>query len=588
MQPVDFTTLMAVCAELRQDWLPARCENVVQRDRTTICLALRTLQQRGWLTVSWHPQAARLHIDHAPPRVPDTFTFSQQLKHQLNGLALVEIASVAPWERALDLRFARRPGDPIQWHLYVEVMGQYSNVILVNAQNQIVTAAHQVSETQSSVRPIATGDVYVPPPAIAGPFPSLAESQTRWQERVALIPTTLKKALFKAYSGLSSALVRDLATLADLDLHHPVTELSANDWDRLFTQWQAWLRCLHNEAFQASFVDAGYSVLVPTETGVDTVQTLLRDYYTTQLQQQEFGRLQNQLTQRLKTRLKKLKQKADTFLSRLQEADQAEVYRQQADLLMAYSHQWQPGMQHMALADFETGETVEIPLNPEVNAIQNAQTLYKRHQKLKRSRQAIQPLLAEVSSEVTYLEQVDAAVKQLVPYETAADLEAIQEIRDELIQQGYLEVPNHRPHPGKAQSEALNVRKFWTPNQLEVWVGRNNRQNDLLISQVATDYDLWFHTQEIPGSHVLLRLQAGQVPTDDDLQFTANVAAYFSRAQQADQVPVVFTHPRYVYKPKGARPGMVTYTHETVLWGQPAHLRDPGDRQSPPRELMPR
>lgn len=585
MQPVDFTTLMAVCAELRNDWLPARCENVIQRDRATICIALRTLQQRGWLTISWHPQAARLHIDNPPPRVPDTFTFSQQLKHQLNGFALTDIKPIAPWERALDLGFAHRPGDPIQWHLYVEVMGKYSNAVLVNAQNQIVTAAHQVTANQSSVRPILTGEPYVHPPAIAGPYPSLEESQARWQERIALIPTTLKKALFNAYSGLSSAIVRDLTTLAGLDAQHPIDELTPADWDRLFAQWQGWLYTLQNEDFRASYLDSGYSVLITTDASAETVQSLLCNYYTDELNQQEFNRLHNQLFQRLKTLLKKLRQKEDTFLNRLGDADQADNYRKQADLLMAYSYQWQPGMKQMALADFETGETVAIALDPDKNAIQNAQNLYKRHQKLKRSRRAIMPLLEATHAELTYLEQVDAAVKQLDQYETASDLSTLQDIRDELIQQGYLEDPTYRPRPGKS-ADLINVRKFLTPSQFEVWVGRNNRQNDLLISQVATDYDLWFHTQEIPGSHVLLRLDAGQVPTDEDLQFTANVAAYFSRARQADQVPVVYTEPRHVYKPKGARPGMVIYTHETVLWGQPSVLRDPPDATPSMPELV--
>ncbi|NER80916.1 MAG: hypothetical protein F6K42_15370, partial [Leptolyngbya sp. SIO1D8] len=280
MQPVDFTTLMAACAELRRDWLPARCEQVVQRDRTTLCIALRTLKQRGWLTLSWHPQAARIHMGGPPPRVPDTFTFSQQLKHQFNGYALVEIEPLAPWERALDLRFARRPGDPIQWHLYVEVMGQYSNVILVNAQNQIVTAAHQVTEQQSSVRPILTGTPYVHPPAIAGSFPSLKESQQRWQERVALIPTTLKKALLKAYSGVSSALVRDLVDRAQLDLGQSVDTLTAQEWERLFEQWQFWLQCLEKEAFRPRLTQAGYTVLAESTETASSVQGLLQEYYT--------------------------------------------------------------------------------------------------------------------------------------------------------------------------------------------------------------------------------------------------------------------------------------------------------------------
>ncbi|MEL6397784.1 MAG: NFACT RNA binding domain-containing protein [Cyanobacteria bacterium J06626_4] len=581
MQPVDFTTLMAVCAELRSGWLPARCEQVVQRDRTTLCIALRTLNQRGWLTISWHPQAARMHMDASPPKVPDTFTFSQQLKHQLNGYALVSIAPVAAWERAFDLGFAQRPGEPIQWHLYVEVMGKYSNVILANARGQIVTAAHQVSEKQSSVRPILTGSPYTPPPAITGPFPAIDEPQARWQERVALVPTSIKKALFAAYSGLSSSLIRDLAAQANLSPEQSTTNLSPTDWCRLFDAWQAWLRCLQTATFQASFVDGGYSVLREAGTATADVQSLLCQYYTDALNRQVFEQLKNRLIQRLKTLLHKLKQKEAIFLSRLQKAASADDCKRQADLLMAYSYQWQPGMRQMPLADFETGEIINISLEPEKNAIQNAQALYKRHQKLKRSRHAIAPLLNEVQAQIAYLEQVEAALRQIERYETSADLSAIQEIHAELIQESYLEDPTYRPHPHHSHA-TLNVRKFQTPGGIEVWVGRNNRQNDLLISKAATDYDLWFHTQEIPGSHVLLRLDAGQQPADADLHFTADVAAYFSRAQQADQVPVVFTQPRYVFKPKGALPGMVTYTHETVIWGQPAKLRDRVEQSQTP------
>lgn len=572
MQPVDFTTLMAAHAELQRDWLPARCEQVVQRDRTTLCMALRTLTGRGWLTISWHPQAARLHIGVAPPRTPDTFTFSQQLKHQLNGLALVAIATTAPWERVLDLQFAPRPGDEIQWHLYVEIMGKYSNVMLVNAQNQVVTVAHQVTAQQSSVRSVLTGDPYTPPPSILGPRPRLAEPLPDWRDRVALVPGALKKCLLSAYSGLSSAVVQELIAAAGLALNQTTDTLTAADWQHLFDQWQAWLTCLETGQFQPGWTAAGYSVLglVPTQPA-PSVQALLERYYHDELTRQSCDRLHNQLTQRLKTLLKKLRIKEADFQTRLSQSDQAETYRQQADLLMAYSYQWQPGMMTMTLADFETGDPVAIAIDPDGSAIQTAQKLYKRHQKLKRSRHAIEPLLKAVRDEIAYLEQVDAALNQVMGEAPEVALAAISDIRDELIQQRYLEDPTYRPAP-RRQEDEVDLRKFHTPGGLAVWVGRNNRQNDLLISRLATDYDLWFHTQEIPGSHVLLRLSAGQVPSDADLQFTADIAAFFSRARQADQVPVVYTQPRHVFKPKGARPGMVIYQQETVLWGQPQRI----------------
>ncbi|WP_390883382.1 NFACT family protein [Kovacikia minuta] len=207
MQPVDFTTLTAICSEFRRDWLPARLEQVYQRDRFTLYLSLRTIHQRRWLTISWHPQAARICLGDSPPRTPDTFTFSQQLRHQVGGLALTAIETIAPWERVLDLQFTRRPGEVPLWHLYIEIMGKYSNAILANQNNLIVTAAHQVSAQQSSVRPIQTGQPYEVPPTLTDPVPTLEEPMSRWQERVSLVPGPLRRNLIKAYRGLSSALV---------------------------------------------------------------------------------------------------------------------------------------------------------------------------------------------------------------------------------------------------------------------------------------------------------------------------------------------------------------------------------------------
>jgi predicted ribosome quality control (RQC) complex YloA/Tae2 family protein len=112
-------------------------------------------------------------------------------------------------------------------------------------------------------------------------------------------------------------------------------------------------------------------------------------------------------------------------------------------------------------------------------------------------------------------------------------------------------------------------RRYQSPSGYEILIGRNNRQNDFLTFRMAGDYDLWFHTQEIPGSHALLRLPAGSVPEEADLRAVADLAAYYSQARQSEQVPVVYTQPKHVYKPKGAKPGMAIYKQETVIWGRP-------------------
>ena len=584
MQPVDFTTLTAACDELRTQWIPGRTEQVYQRDRFTIAIALRTLKNRGWLTICWHPQAARLCIADPPPKTPDTFTFSDQLRHQLSGLALVAIDTIAPWERVLDLKFARRPGDPAIFHLYVEIMSKYSNVILTDADNLIITAAHQVSGQQSSIRPIQTGQPYELPPALTGTMPSLSEPQERWQERVGLVPGALHRQLLKSYRGLSPALVRSMASSAGLDPNQSTDTLNTSDWQQLFGRWQEWLQLLSSlpasaasdppakeksarePKFQPGWTEQGYTVLgwgiiKPAKT----VQNLLNSYYTDELNQQDFAQLHHQLSQKLGNILGKLRQKAATFEERLQQSDQADQHREQADLLMAYLQEWEPGMKTITLADFETNKPVTIALNPEKNAVQNAQALYKRHQKLKRARNAVEPLLQEVQEEIQYLEQVEAALTGLDTYKTPEDLQTLQEIREELIGQKYLDVPEQR----NRVSDVSEPYRYQTPSGFELLIGRNNRQNDLLTFRTAGDYDLWFHTQEIAGSHVLMRLPAGAAPDEADLHFAADLAAHYSRARQSDQVPVVYTTPKYVYKPKGAKPGMAIYKQEKIIWGRP-------------------
>jgi len=578
LQPVDFTTLTAACEELKAGWLPSRLEQVYQRDRFTISLALRTLKGRGWLDISWHPQAARLCIAPPPPKAPDTFTFSQQLRHQLGGLALIAVAEIAPWERVLDFQFGKRPGDPALWHLYVEIMSKYSNVILTDADNIIITAAHQVNEQQSSVRPILTGQRYEVPPILSDPIPSLSESQQRWQERISLIPEKLGRCLLKSYRGLSSALVQSMIQAAGLDPNQSSDTLTESDWLSLFQKWQEWLLVLEksregisagqNSAFIPGWTERGYSVLGwGVVESAENVHGLLDRYYTNQLNQQEFTQLRHQLSQKLNSILGKLRQKAQGFEQRLQQSDAADQHRQQADLLMAHLHEWEPGMKSIILADFDTGEPVKISLDPEKNAVQNAQALYKIHQKLKRARNAVEPLLAEVKAEIYYLEQVDAALAQTEFYGSSEDLQTLTEIREELIQQKYLEDPEYRVAT-KAESESHPYR-FQTPSGFELLVGRNNRQNDYLTFRLAGDYDLWFHTQEIAGSHVLLRLAPGTVAEEADLQYAADLAAYYSRSRQSDRVPVVYTEPKHIYKPKGAKPGVAIYKQERIIWGRP-------------------
>lgn len=573
MQTVDFTTLVAICSDIRYRWLPSRLEKVYQRDRYTITLALRTLNGRGWLDVSWHPQAARMCIGNPPPRLPDTFTFSQQLLHQLGGLVLIATEIIAPWERVVDMQFARRSGEAPIYHLHVEIMGKYSNVILLDTQNRIITVAHQVNEKKSSLRTLLTGKTYEKPPKLTNAIPTLGESQQSWQERVSLVPGILKIRLLQNYRGLSPSLIESMLNCAGVSPNCTTSSLKPNIWQELFQYWQMWLQALAEEKFRPVTTPTGYNTMgwQVVET-VSDIQKFINQYYTNQLNQQQFGQLRHQLSQKLNNMLTKLAVKQHVFIDRLQQSLHASTYRQQADLLMAYLQKWEPGMTEIKLPDFETGKPIKIALEVNKNAVQNAQYLYKKHQKLKRASELLKPLLIEVIAEINYLQHVEASIIQIDSYQSPIDLQTLEEIREELIQQQYLKAQEYNNHNRKDTTH--NFHRYHTASGFEILIGRNNNQNDYLSFRLAGDYDLWFHAQEIPGSHVLLRLEPGVIPDSEDLQFTANLAAYYSRACQSEQVPVVYTQTKHVYKPKGAKPGIAIYRQEQFIWGKPQQFRD--------------
>jgi len=572
MQSFDFTTLMASCAELSTKWLPARLEKFYQTDRHTLLVALRTLEGRAWLCLSWHPQGARICLGNPPPSDLDTFTLSEQLRHQLGGFALTNIAMIAPWERVVDLQIAKRPGDLPLYHLYLEVMGKYSNLILTDANNQIITVAHQVNSSQSSVRTIQTGQRYSPPPPVLKKIPT--QEFSLWKENIKLIPGTLQSQLLANYQGLSPLVAKTLIEKARLSPESLTEFLTDINWKNLYQQWILWLESIKTGKFQAGKTKKGYTVLgwqiVEKSTNV---QSLLNDYYSSILKQEEFEKLRHQLKQKVNSLLEKIKSKAQAFQTRLAQAEDADIYQERANLLMAYLHQWQPGMQSISLPDFSTGQSIIIPLQADKNIIVNAQQLYKQNQKLKRVRQSVEPLLSEVLLELNYLENIFTSLEHLESYQSLDDLQTLAEIEQELIRQKYL--ITNRPPISKEESKP---HRYLSPSGFDTIVGRNNSQNDQITFRLAGDYDLWFHSQQIPGSHVLLRLQPGSIAEEVDLQFAADLAAYFSQARGSEQVPIVYTPPKNVHKPKGSKPGMVVYKQEKVIWGNPHRVNKEIDK----------
>lgn len=567
IQAMDLTTLRAVLAELRPELVPARFEKAQQSDPHTLQLGLRTLRGLRWLEISWLAQAPRLLAIDPPPKQGDGSTLARVLQHGLAGLALVAIEQEG-FERVVDLHFAPRPGEPSGRRLVVELMGRHSNVFLLDAQGRVVSLARQVREQQSRLRPIASGSTYVRPPALQSDPPSLEEPNRRWQRRLQLVPVSLRQALQQTYQGISPALARQLAgeepEAAGALLAQPVCSLSQEQWDQLWGRWQRWLQDLEQERFGWEVDDSSSSAGSSSHfrcwgtASRGPVNPPLAAYYHRRLGQGELQRRRQSLQLKLlaaREREERQLQQQQTLLDQVESGDDL---RRRADALLCLAA-------------------------PSRDQVAEAQALYRQARRLRRSVASITPRLELHQRQ---LEQIDASLAflslhgtEIVPdrshqtgalKEALSQLEALEQESEELLTRGGRDgrpSPRRGPPPPSSAGTPSPL-ELLTPGGLRVQVGRNHRQNEWISLRQARRGDLWFHAQECPGSHVMLKASVAAA-AEEDLQLAADLAAHFSRARHNGRVPVLKVPCDQLQRIAGAAAGTVTHRGGEVVWASP-------------------
>jgi predicted ribosome quality control (RQC) complex YloA/Tae2 family protein len=542
IQAMDVTSLRAVLAEMRRGLLPSRFEKAQQPDAHRLQLGLRGLRGTLWLELSWLAEAPRLLVVDPPLKQGEGSTLAQQLQHGLRGLALVSLEQHG-WERVVSLGFAPRPGEPIRRELVLELMGRHSNLFLLNEERQVIALARQVRQDRSRLRPIGTGDPYQPPPPMAGEPPRLEEDPASWRRRLALLPQTVGEALMGAYQGIGPALARQLAQDG---LARPVESLEEQQWRGLWQRWRLWLETVAEERYRLAWGGPSDYRCWDGEgpaTADDgwAINRGLAGYYADRLGRRDLEQRRASLRQRL-----------------LQAADrERRNAHQQQGLLAAV-----PGSEVMQrLAD----GLLSRPC-PSREEIDEAQRLYRRARKLRRSVAAITPRLdlhrqrlAAIEASLTFLEQA----------ENGAQLAAVEEDLPALLPawDGQGPGPSRRVRRGAAGGAPAPL-ELRSSGGLRLQVGRNHRQNEWISLQQARRGDLWFHAQECPGSHVVLKGSEG-TPCEADLREAADLAAHFSRGRGNGRVPVVMVPTTDLQRIAGAGPGTVRHRGGEVLWAVP-------------------
>ena len=577
IQAIDATTLRALLAELRSSLLPSRFEKAQQSDPHTLQLALRGLEGCRWIELGWQAEAPRLHGISAPHRQGEGSTLAQQLQHGLRGLALVSIEQQG-WERVVELGFARRPGEPDQRWLVLELMGRRSNFFLLDERRRVVAAGRQVRPEQSRLRPIGTGDPYSPPPPLAGEPPRSEESFDDWRRRLSLVPLPLQRALQDAYQGISPGLARQLVDGIEVEhgpplLERPVTDLQPADWQALHRRWRTWLLAVEQKRFQyregggcdyrcwdgdgtennmgggtppppgAMTPVAGIPAAmdpVPHSPAAGPINRALAHYYGSRLASRELEQRRATLRQRLATAASRESREADLQRSLLEAAAGSEGLQLQADALLCQG-------------------------DPPKEVIAQVQKLYHQARRLRRSVAAIEPRLALHRQRLDWLETSLHFLDQSAFLEQSDAVGALRELEQEIEEQLEPRQGQRRRRREAPTPQPLELR---SPGGLRLQVGRNHRQNEWISLRQARRGDLWFHAQECPGSHVVLKGSEAS-PREEDLAAAADLAAHFSRARGNSRVPVVMVAAETLQRIAGAGAGTVRHGSGEILWGEP-------------------
>ncbi len=458
----------------------------------------------------------------------------------------------------VELGFALRPGEPVRRWLVLELMGRRSNLFLLDGERRVIALAHQVRESQSRQRPISTGDAYQPPPPLQGEVPRLGEAESRWRQRLCLQPLPLEKALPAAYQGLGPALVRQLCEglLPQGDpqgpplAQRPVDQLLDADWRALHRRWTRWLEAVEGEHFQLGWGASGEWRCWDGEGEGEApvaaplpINTALAAYYAERLAGRERQQRRDSLARRLEQALARERQEAERQQGLLDAVPAGGEMRRRADSLLS------------------------LP-SPSRQEIDEAQKLYRRARKLRRSAEQITPRL---ETHRQRLEALEASLTYLEQAEGDAALAALEEEWLELGSRaggGEGEGPRREGPRRLRRPQEPQPLELRSPGGLRLLVGRNHRQNEWISLRQARRGDLWFHAQELPGSHVVLKGSERQV-ADADRQAAADLAAHFSRGRGNRRLPVVMVAVEELQRIPGAVPGTVRHRGGTVLWAEP-------------------
>ena len=523
--------------ELRSELVNGRIQKINQPFEQELVLQIRSNRQSHRLLLSAHPVFGRIQLTQTTfenPAQPSTFIMV--LRKYLQG-ALIESIEQVENDRIVEITVSNKNeiGDHIQATLIIEIMGKHSNILLVDkSSHKILEVIKHVGFSQNSYRTLLPGSTYIAPPSTESLNPFTIKDEKLFE--ILQTQETTAKNLQNLFQGLG----RDTAN----ELEKILVSDKLSTFCNFFSQETK--PCLTETSF--SPIPFANQVGEP----FTSLSDLLDTYYKDKAERDRVKQQASELIRRVENELQKNRHKLKKQEKELLATDNAEEFRQKGELLTTFLHQVPNDQDQVILDNYYTNQPITIALDKALTPNQNAQRYFKRYQKLKEAVKYLTDLIEETKATILYLESVETVLNQ-------AGLEEIAEIREELIQTGFI----RRRQREKIQKRKKPEQYLASDGKTIIYVGRNNLQNEELTFKMARKEELWFHAKDIPGSHVVI---SGNLdPSDEVKTDAAELAAYFSQGRLSNLVQVDMIEVKKLNKPTGGKPGFVTYTGQKTL-----------------------
>lgn len=557
---LDGITIANIVKEMRDALLGGRIAKIAQPEADELLLTVKAPSGQRRLYISASASLPLVYL--TDENKPSPFTapnFCMLLrKHIANG-RIVSITQPS-LERiiVLGIEHLDELGDLCRKKLVIEIMGKHSNVIFCDEDDRIIDSIKHVPAQMSSVREVLPGRTYFIPDTMHKADP-LTISESDFAVLLRQKPSALSKALYTSLTGISPVVAEEICFLAGLDSALPPSELSDDLMTHLYRQFSLFLDQVREEDFHPAIY---YRNNEPQEFAsvplthlegcarqeFDTISQVLSSYYAVKNRITRIRQKSADLRHIVQTALERNRKKYDLQARQLKDTDKRETYKVYGELLQTYGYQAEPEAKEIEALNYYTNEMIRIPLDPTKTPLENAKRYFEKYNKMKRTYEALSHLIVETRDEISYLESVSNAL------DIARTEDDLAQVKEELTQSGYV----RRKFTKKKEKFKSTPLHYISSDGYDMYVGKNNFQNEELTFSFASGNDWWFHAKKVPGSHVIVKSRGDEMP-DRVFEEAGKLAAFYSKNNGSEKVEVDYVEKKHVKKVKGQKPGFVIY-----------------------------